>query len=335
MKSKERMDSECLVTIIIPVYNVEKYIRVCLDSVLSQTYRNLEIILVDDGSTDGSGLVCDEYSKTDNRIKVIHKNNEGVSTARNTGIEMATGKYVCFVDSDDILMPDYVEYLYAIVESHNVPVAVTRSFFTTFGGKQIEHDEIELVSGEDAAAQILYYNIPIGCYCKMFSRTFLLSNNIRFIPNVFIGEGFNFNVEAFSHAGKVAIGKRKVYCYRRNNAESAMTKFSLLKSQMAIKAIDIIRSRLAIKTVNLYNACDFAQWHTYGDMLNWIILAGVKMDFPDFYYECRSAVRKYSYRALFAPVNRKEKLRAVLQFINPLLLANLLRLRRWIMIKSK
>ena len=99
-KTKNEMKEE-KISIIIPVYKVEAYLPKCLDSVLQQTYRNLEIILIDDGSPDGCGKICDEYSKKDARISVIHKENTGVARARNDGIEAATGAYISFIDSDD------------------------------------------------------------------------------------------------------------------------------------------------------------------------------------------------------------------------------------------
>lgn len=96
-----------MVSIIVPVYNVEEYLRECVDSVLNQTYSDVEVILVDDGSTDQSGNICDEYAKMDSRIKVIHKKNRGVSSARNTGIETASGERIIFVDSDDCIHPQF------------------------------------------------------------------------------------------------------------------------------------------------------------------------------------------------------------------------------------
>lgn len=104
------------VTVVIPIYNVERFLKEAIDSAINQTYKNIEIILVDDGSTDNSGNICDEYVKLDNRIKVIHKENGGLSTARNAALEVYTGKYIMFLDSDDFLELDAVEKMYNKIE---------------------------------------------------------------------------------------------------------------------------------------------------------------------------------------------------------------------------
>ena len=111
-----------LITIVVPVYKVEQYLDKCVNSIINQTYKNLEIILVDDGSPDNCGKMCDEYAKNDNRIVVIHKENGGLSDARNAGIEIAKGKYISFIDSDDYVTEDYVEFLYALISNNNVEV---------------------------------------------------------------------------------------------------------------------------------------------------------------------------------------------------------------------
>lgn len=113
-----------LVSIIVPVYNVEKYLKKCVDSIINQTYKNLEIVLVDDGSTDNSGKICDEYAKKDSRIKVIHKQNGGLSDARNVGIDNSKGKYITFIDSDDTIENDYVEYLYSLLKKYKTNLSI-------------------------------------------------------------------------------------------------------------------------------------------------------------------------------------------------------------------
>lgn len=113
------MKGKSLITIIVPVYNVENYVRDCIESILAQSYSDLEIILVDDGSSDNSGVICDEFAEKDSRVTVIHKENKGLSSARNTGIKKASGNYVMMIDSDDWIDPDYVKELYKAIETDN------------------------------------------------------------------------------------------------------------------------------------------------------------------------------------------------------------------------
>lgn len=118
------MDNIDLISIIIPVYNVEKYLKTCVDSVINQTYTNLEIYLVDDGSTDGCPQICDEYSKLDSRVRVIHKENGGLSDARNAALDKISGKYLMYVDSDDFIRTEMVEILYDLIRTHDADIAI-------------------------------------------------------------------------------------------------------------------------------------------------------------------------------------------------------------------
>lgn len=113
-----------LISVIVPVYQVKDYIDECMESLLAQTYKNLEIILVDDGSTDGSGEMCDKYASLDERVCVIHQENQGLSGARNAGINISHGEYVAFVDSDDVVLPDYIMILYVILNKYQTDIAV-------------------------------------------------------------------------------------------------------------------------------------------------------------------------------------------------------------------
>ena len=124
-----------LITVIIPIYKVEKYLPKCLDSVLAQTYSNLEIILVDDGSPDNCGAICDEYAARDSRIRVIHKENGGLSSARNSGIDICRGKYISFIDSDDFVSPYFIEMLYRGVHDFNCEIATVEHGVSFMEGK--------------------------------------------------------------------------------------------------------------------------------------------------------------------------------------------------------
>ena len=131
------------ISIIVPVYNVENYLENCIESILNQTFKDFELILVDDGSTDNSGKICDIYKKKDSRIKVIHKNNGGLSSARNTGLDIACGKYVGFVDSDDSIHPKMYEVLYNLIEKYKSDISCCNYKYTYDISNQ-NHEELNL-----------------------------------------------------------------------------------------------------------------------------------------------------------------------------------------------
>lgn len=145
-----------LISIIIPVYNVENYIKRAINSVIEQTYKNLEIILIDDGSKDSSGAICDEFADMDSRIKVIHQKNFGVSAARNAGIRIATGKYIAFVDPDDVISNRMYEFLYKAISENNCKIATCK--YKIFAEKLPIFDnsyEMNLVVGDDIIKKLL------------------------------------------------------------------------------------------------------------------------------------------------------------------------------------
>ena len=124
-----------LISVILPIYNVSDYLDRCMKSVINQTYKNIEIIMVDDGSTDDSALKCDEYKEKDDRIVVFHKENGGLSDARNYGIKRASGDYITCVDSDDFVDLDYIEYLYSLITKYNVKMSICQHRVLYSNGK--------------------------------------------------------------------------------------------------------------------------------------------------------------------------------------------------------
>lgn len=202
-----------LISVIVPVYNVEKYLDKCLTSILDQSYQNLEIILIDDGSTDNSRKICDEYKKKDQRIKVIHKKNGGLSDARNVGIKSATGKYITFVDSDDYVDEDYVEYLYHLIKKYKVNLSFCK--FRIERGTPIKREN-QIYKDEKcdkirALEEILYAkDFEVSACAKMF----LLSqfNDIEF-P---VGKLFEDNATTYKLIDKnksIALGYGEKYNY--------------------------------------------------------------------------------------------------------------------------
>lgn len=303
------------VSVIVPVYNVRKYLPKCIESILYQTHENLEIILVNDGSTDESGLICESYAERDTRIVVIHEKNSGVSNARNTGISKATGEWICFVDGDDYIMPDYVEYMLKNAIQYEADVSLTMQMFGNFNKDQIKKDCIKIWNSEDAVEAILCYQVPIGCYCKLFNAKLL--TKIRFIPEIFIGEGFNFNIDAFQNSEKIVAGKRKTYYYRRDNPTSAMTKFSIEKCECGLWALEVIKNNLTIQTDRIEAAWKYANWRTHSDFYDMCVLANVKKEYPKMYKKCLNMTRKMALIALRVPTSKQNKMRAIIMRICP------------------
>lgn len=318
------MNESVKVSVIVPIYNVEKYIGKCILSIIEQTYKNIEIILVDDGSLDDSGNIADEYATRDNRIKVIHKANAGVSAARNSGLDAATGDFVCFSDGDDYVMPNYVEHLLKLCLAYHADVAYTVDMYTTFHNEHIANSQVKVITPEDATENILCYKVPIGVYSKLFNREFLVKNNIRFLEDVYIGEGFNFNTACFQRANKVVMSNERIYFYRRDNEASAMTKFKEAKCQMALKAIDIIKANLVLKSARIEKAWTFAHWHTHFDMYCWIVNSNAIHINEELYKRCRSVAQKEAWIALSVPTKKSERIRGILGLIAPIIVAKLM-----------
>lgn len=190
------------ISIVIPVYNIEEYLTQCLNSILLQTYDRFELILIDDGSTDGSGLICDEYAKIDSRIKVIHIINSGVSAARNKGINVATGRYIFFVDSDDFVELDYCEVLYRQIEQHPNSWVFCGCNCVDANNNIIASNCVYDRSGKIVTDYSMseYYNIWKTNYSallwiRIFDLDIIKKHNIRFDENLSLSEDVLFNLE--------------------------------------------------------------------------------------------------------------------------------------------
>lgn len=173
-----------LISVIVPIYKVEDYIKECVDSIIDQTYKNLEIILVDDGSPDKCPDICDEYASKDTRIKVIHKPNGGLSDARNAGLDVCKGEYVAFVDSDDFIDKEMYEEMVRTSIMHNADIV--RCDFRMYGGSKYQkhslyhkHQSITILQGFEPLKALLSCNTHCAAWDKLYKRDFI--NNTRFI----------------------------------------------------------------------------------------------------------------------------------------------------------
>lgn len=220
-----------LISVVIPVYNVEKYLRECVDSVLAQTYRNFEIVLVDDGSPDNSGSICDDYASKHQNIKVVHKCNEGLGLARNSGMEVCHGKYVFFLDSDDSLRPDTLQRLIEVAETHKAQAVHGRPVRFTESGHyrgNVERGETVVLKGNNTLrlnAICHFYAFPGeegvatqgSAWCALYDLDFIRKHNLLFkSEREYISEDYVFNYEVALKADCICQIPDTLYRYRVN-----------------------------------------------------------------------------------------------------------------------
>lgn len=209
------MATEAIISVIVPVYNAENYLDNCIQSILEQTIECYELILVDDGSTDKSGVICDTWAIDDERIKVIHTKNSGAAAARNEGVKAATGNYVTFVDADDTITTDYLEYLYRLLCEYKTDIAIGgyEKIYPDEDGEKLYsiNKEKEAMSGYEAMEKLLYQNgimsVPWGMLIKK-----KIVDNVKF-PEGTCAEDMGTIYRLFEAAERVVIGKHAVYNY--------------------------------------------------------------------------------------------------------------------------
>ena len=205
-----------LISVIVPIYNVEKYLKKCIDSIMGQTYKNLEIILVDDGSPDGCPEICDNYAETDSRIKVIHKENGGVSNARNVGIEGSVGEYICFVDSDDWIERDYISVFIERVKKDNTDGAVSNLFFRGFKRTATlnVNDDILILNAIKEEQKSLFFSGTFNTpWNKIFKSAVIKENNIKFRENCHFAEDTIFFFDYLRFVKSISIIAKPIYNY--------------------------------------------------------------------------------------------------------------------------
>lgn len=218
-----------MVSVIIPVYNVKEYLKRCVNSVLNQSYKSLQIILVDDGSTDGSGIICDEFKNQDSRVKVIHKTNGGLSDARNVGTDSANGDFVFYLDSDDYLENDAIESLVNIQEQYNCDIVLSNYYYTYEDHEDIakcEFDEITILENKDAMEALVTGKIQNFAWGKLINREIAL--RCKFPYGKLFEDVFWFH-NVLNECSSVIILNTAIVHYRqRNNSISSTFNISNL-----------------------------------------------------------------------------------------------------------
>jgi glycosyltransferase involved in cell wall biosynthesis len=213
-----------LISVIVPIYNVEIYLEKCLNSIINQTYKNLEIILVDDGSPDNCGKICDEHAKKDKRIKVIHKPNGGLSDARNAGLDMAKGEYIAFVDSDDYIAEEMCEELLDIALKQNADIAACAQYILENKGVRVSGADV----ADDLSIDEIRYLILMDRYSncawdKLYKAD--LFKDLRFCVGIY-SEDLFIMPSLFFTAKKAVLTKKPYYYYNCTNQNSIMSSFS-------------------------------------------------------------------------------------------------------------
>lgn len=275
---------EDLISVIIPIYKVEKYLNKCIESVINQTYANLEIILVNDGSPDNSGKICEQYALIDKRIKVIHKENGGVSSARNIGLDNANGQYVTFIDADDFVENNYCESLINTLKSKNVDCVAC-------GYNRVYNNRVESIIEKEEYAlnniqfleNIFFVQKGLGfCHMKLWKKSCI--NNIRFEESLTVGEDALFNMMVSRNMEKFYMLNKPLYNYRFNDA-SVVRKFDQNYAQKYLKSMQIAEkyiiefysdNKIVLKKLNNYVA-----YHVLLIIVNYCLNPENKLNFRE------------------------------------------------------
>lgn len=229
-----------LISIIVPIYNVEKYLSECIESILNQTYRYLEVMLIDDGSTDQSGKICDNYAEQDSRVKVIHQKNGGAANAKNAGLRAATGKYLVFVDGDDYLESDALFYMIDLLKTRNADV-VQACFRKIYRDRQSDVCDAGQIQEFSAENYIKRYTTDWTCgllWDKLYKR--------KLYDNIFFEEGHRIDDEFFTYQGimraqKVIKCPKVVYNYRQRKSSVMYTESS--QQRIVLDKLDYLDKR--------------------------------------------------------------------------------------------
>ncbi len=273
------------VSIIVPIYNVENYLRRCLDSILAQTFKDWECILIDDGSKDESGKICDEYACNYDRFLVVHQTNKGASVARNRGIAEAKGQYVAFVDADDFLMPHYLEGMLETVSEKNFLIIQK---YGREGQAIIPFKEKKIYEGQAGIKQFvedgyLSYSAP---HSKLFSLITIKDNQVLFPEGVKIGEDLIFIIRYLQYTDNIIVSDKTGYVYI-NNQDSIQHRWHHIDSER--NDYQQMRGELMKFCDNLsISTSHVAIWRILGPRMRKYVKTACSLDFKDALREMQS-----------------------------------------------
>ena len=314
------MENSPLVSVIVPVYNVERYIRRTVASILDQDYENLEVILVDDGSPDGSPRILDEFAARDSRVLVIHQENAGVSSARNSGLDVASGEFIMFVDGDDWVEKDYVSYFLDLLEKTRCSVGMSQNIIQ--GNSARREGDTFVVPAEKAVEWIYLDRINVAVWNKIFRSDLIKTSGLRFNPEIWYGEGMLFNITLLQTVDAVAIGDRPVY-HQVFNTGSAMREFRIESNLCGLRSLDLQRGRWLKVTPAIERAWDYHRYCFNRSLVAGLVRSNSVDDNRPLYEECIKNIRKHWTTPMRVPPSPYERLKWVLWIASPVFAAKL------------
>lgn len=317
---------EPLISIIIPIYNTAKYLDTCIASVVGQTYQNLEILLIDDGSTDACPAICEDWVQKDQRIKVIHQRNAGAAAAKNTGLDQMRGDFFSIVDSDDLLVPDILESQYNVLRSQNADIVESDLFRFYQDSETItidlsrENVQSEMFTAQEALQELMLghklHQTPV---CKLYAAS--TTKNVRFVPGTYIDDEF-WTYKVFGNANRVVRFGTVGYFYRQH-PESAMGKPYSLKRLIVLDALEerwyYMKDR--------YPALESLAWQTYAGECMYHFQKLCQLPELDLQKEARrhilSRLKQGDYKSKCRALPCKKKLLFRFFFVAPFLFSSL------------
>lgn len=311
------MRNEKLVSIIVPIYNVEKYIKHCVESIMAQTYKNIEIILIDDGSQDLSGEILESMKSLDQRIIVVHKQNEGVSAARNDGIDIANGEYFVFVDGDDWIDERFIEAFVNTIEELDTEIVISYKNLIDDEPANYELAKKGIITSSMAIEQLYLGKIGVAVWNKIYKKNFIKSNGLKFKTQYWFAEGMTFNIECFMKCSSVGVCSLDGY-HQVTNLESAVRKFNLASYHCGLSAMEFQRTILNTNDSNVMLAWRY-HYREYNVSILYGLLSTGQSDFNrEEVFRCANNLHHNFFSVLRVDIGIKTKMREMLISIMPL-----------------
>lgn len=315
---------EPLISVIVPVYNVEDYLDQCMESIVGQTYPHLEILMVDDGSTDNSGTLCDQWAERDQRIRVIHQENGGLSAARNTALDAMSGELVIMVDSDDVLHPDAVSILLQAIQAHHAEVAI--GSFVVFDGKDVNWPTITSENtvrhyDSQAALKAIYYQDKLtnsSCW-RLFKAS--LFNDVRYPVGKYY-EDLAIVYPLYKKCSLVVGIDDAVYGYRQRN-DSILGRFSLKRADV-LDICEQLERQVQTEDVELLHAVRSRLLSAYFNILL-LSYQDKEQDFKELQDRCWKGIKRLRHNCLIdSNVRPKNKAGIIASYLGRTFLCDIL-----------